>query len=607
MVKKRAFMGRWHMATVLYVSFVVFILLPIFIVTWFSVRSFNHVLFDNVTTRAMQTLEQVSYTVDKETSRMINTIATIANDDKLFATATSIHKQANQNQQASHEASMELDHQLSNYFHYTSEIISAVFFYRDGGTYAYKQSLGLQEDELRHAHWYEQTLDKVNKVQIFGAEDNLHPGSSGHMEITASISPKFPDSFNGVENVYFIFRGSVLQQLLRTQVSESGYFLVISPNGSIISSSSDELIMNQTSSHPLLKQAMSEQTGNYVQSEAGKQSFVSYLTSSQTGWKYIHVMPYDQMLASVKQVYNRTMLVSTVALIVFLFASWFWVRSMAKPILTLVRQMSRVKMGNFQVQLEASGPIEIYVLGHSFNEMTLRIQELIKEREIKEDERLNAEMSALQSQIGPHFLVNTLNAIKIMALMAKAPHIQKMTESLMHLVSSAFNRGGSYTTVREELQLLDDYFAIMRIRYGDRFEVHTEVEDEICQSMMLKLLLQPLVENSIVHGFHGLDRKGIIQIRGYKIGDRHFGITIRDNGNGFELEKELSTSKQRGDSFNGIGLTNVRSRIELQYGHEGRLMVRSEQGIGTQMELVLPLLADCPTGTTMKKEALIDV
>lgn len=592
MIKGISFSRRWHMATVLYVSFVVFILLPIVIVSWFSVRSFNNVLFENVTTRAMQTLEQVSYTVDKETSRIINTIATIANDDKLFATATSIHTQSEQNQQASHEASIDLDHQLSNYFHYTSEVIAALFFYRDGGTYAYKQSLSLNEDELRQASWYRQTLNMVNKVQIFGAEDNLLPGTSGHMEITASISPKFPDSFNRVENVYFIFRGSVLQQLLRTQVTEPGYFLVVSPNGSVITSSSDELITEKASGQALLARAMQGNTGNYVQNEGGKQSFVVYVTSSQTGWKYIHVMPYDQMLASVNHVYNRTMLVSTVGLLVFLLASWIWVRSMAKPILTLVRQMNRVKMGNFQVQLEASGPTEIFVLGHSFNEMTLRIQELIKEREIKETARLNAEMSALQSQIGPHFLVNTLNAIKIMALMAKAPHIQKMTESLMHLVSSAFNRGGNYTTVREELKLLDDYFTIMRIRYGDRFEVHTELEDEISESMMLKLLLQPLVENSIVHGFHGLDRKGFIHIRGYKLGDRYIGITIRDNGNGFE--GELTARKPGQETFNGIGLSNVHSRIELQYGHEGRLMIKSVPGEGTQIDLVLPLLSTSP-------------
>ncbi|WNR46292.1 sensor histidine kinase [Paenibacillus roseipurpureus] len=552
-------------------------------------RSFNDVLFDNVTTRAMQTLEQVSYTVDTEASRMVHTVATIANDDKLFATATTIHTQADRNQQASHEATLDLDHQLSNYFHYTSDVIAALFFYRDGGTYAYKQSLGLHEVALRQASWYGQSLRQVNKVQIFGAEDNLLPGTSGHMEITVSISPKFPDAFNNVENVYFIFRGSVLQQLLRTQVSEAGYFLVISPSGSVITSSSDELIANHTSRQTLLAQAMSEQTGNYVQSEGGKRSFVSYLTSTQTGWKYVHVMPYDQMLASVKHVYNRTMLLSTVALIVFLLASWFWVRSMAKPILTLVRQMNRVKMGNFQAQLEASGPTEIYVLGHSFNEMTLRIQELMKERKLKEEARLHAEMAALQSQIGPHFLVNTLNAIKIMALMAKAPHIQNMTESLMHLVASAFNRGGNLTTVHEELALLDDYFTIMRIRYGDRFDVYRNVDDDVGKAQILKLLLQPLVENSIVHGFHGLDRRGVIHIGVHKHGDRHLRITIRDNGNGFVQEKERTVHKLARDSFNGIGLRNVQSRIELHYGHEGKFMMSSVPGEGTNMELFLPL------------------
>lgn len=586
---------RWHMATVLYVSFVFMILLPIFIVTWFSVRSFNTVLFENVTTRAMQTLEQVSYSVDKETSRIVNTIATIANDEKMFTTATSIHSLTVSNQQASHEASQDLDHQLNTYFHYTSDIISAMFFFRDGGTYAYKQGLNLQEEELRKADWYQQTLRNRNKVQIFGAEDNRLPGSSGHMEITASIAPKFPTSFNMVESAYFIFRGSVLQQLLRTQVAEPGYFLVLAPNGAVVTSSEDDMIIHQTAKSTLLREAMSQPTGNYVRKEQGKQSFVIYMTSAQTGWKYIHVMPYDQLLAGVRHVYNRTMLVTTLGLVVFLIASWVWVRSMAKPILTLVRQMNRVKLGNFQVQIEASGPTEIYVLGHSFNEMTLRIQELIQEREKKEVERLAAEMTALQSQIGPHFLVNTLNAIKIMSLMVKAPQIQKMTEALMHLVSSAFNRGGNYTTLDDELQLLNDYFTIMRIRYGDRFDIHTDLSEEMKGFYMLRLLLQPLVENAIVHGFHGLDRKGVIHIQGHSVSERHILIRITDNGKGFVEDNDSTRMKQRQETFNGIGLQNVKQRMELHYGTECGLSVKSQPGVGTDIELLLPRLVSKPS------------
>ncbi|NRF91048.1 sensor histidine kinase [Paenibacillus frigoriresistens] len=582
------------MATVLYVSFVLFILLPICAVTWFSVRAFNSVLFNNVTTRAMQTLEQVSYSVDTETNRMITTIATIANDEKIFATATRIHQRAELSQQAGYEASIDLDHQLSNYFHYTPDIVATLFFYRDGGVYSYKQAAGLQEAELRQAKWYQQTLANINKVQIFGAEDNRMTGTSGHMEITASIAPKFPSSFNMVESVYFIFRGSVLQQLLRTRVPEPGYFVVIAPSGAVVTASHDEILQEGVARNDVLKKAMLQPSGNYVIGENGKQSFVVFMTSEQTGWKYVHVMPYEQMLSEVEDVYHRTMLVSTIGLIVFLIASWIWVRSMAKPILSLVRQMNRVKTGNFQVQIEASGPTEIYVLGLSFNEMTLRIQELIQEREKKEAERLNAEIAALQSQISPHFLVNTLNSIKIMAMMAKAPHIQKMTDALMQLVSSAFNRGGSYTTIAEEMSLLDDYFTIMRIRYGDRFEVRMEIDEEIKNLYVPRLLLQPLVENSIVHGFHGLDRKGIIVIQGFKMGERHVQINITDNGKGFEEEKELSDRKHRQESFNGIGLVNVHRRIELNYGVDGGLRVRSKPGEGTYIELLLPLIISKP-------------
>jgi two-component system sensor histidine kinase YesM len=583
---------RWHIATTLYVSFFLMIILPIFFVTWFAVRSFNSVLFENVTSRAMQTLEQVSYSLDSEASRIVNTVATIANDEKVFATATNLHSK---NQQTSYEASVELDYQLSNYFHYTSDIVAAMFFYRDGGIYYYKQFLGLRENELRASDWYKKSRTDMNRVHLFGAGANLQKGTTGRMDITAAVAPGYSPSFYAVENVYFIFRGGVFQQLLRTQVPEPGYFLVLSEDGTVITASEDGLIRDGASRLPAVQEALHRTRGDYVVKDHGKQSFVIYLTSEKTGWKYIHVIPYEEMLSDVRQVYNRTMLVSSLGLLVFLIASFFLVRSMAKPIKSLVRQMNRLKTGNFQeVRIEASGPVEVYVLGSSFNEMTARIEELIRQREEKEAQRSRAEITALQSQINPHFLVNTLNAMKIMAIMSKSANIQSMTEALMYLVSSAFDRGGSHTTVGEEFQLLEHYFTIMRIRYGDRFEVHRDIEEQIMNVFMLRLLLQPLVENSIVHGFHGLNRKGIISIRGRRMGDDRIEFVVEDNGKGFDGELEFLEREQSRDTFNGIGLRNVHRRVQLNYGTEFGLTVTSIIGEGTRISLLLPLLVEKP-------------
>ncbi|WP_219644388.1 sensor histidine kinase [Cohnella sp. CFH 77786] len=586
---------RWHIATILYVSFFLMLILPILFVTWFAVRSFNAVLYDNVTTRAMQTLEQVSYSLDSEASRIVHTIATIANDEKVFATATKLHASETGNPQASYEASVELDHQLSNYFHYTSDIAAALFFFRGGGVYEYKQFLGLREEDLRNSEWFKRSAANVNKVHLFGAGSNLGTGTPGRMDITVSVAPRFASSFYSVENAYFIFRGSVFQQLLRTKVPEPGYFLVLSKDGSVITASDDGMIRGGVGQVPAVREALRGPRGSYVVKDGGKRSFVLYLTSENTDWKYVHVIPYEEMLSDVRQVYNRTMLVSTLGLIVFLIVSFFLVRSIAGPIKSLVRQMNRLKTGNFQeVRIEASGPAEVFVLGSSFNEMTARIEELIREREEKEAQRSRAEITALQSQINPHFLVNTLNAMKIMAMMSKSVNIQKMTEALMYLVSSAFNRGGSHTTVDEELQLLEHYVTIMKMRYGDRFEIRMEIDGRIRGAYMLRLLLQPLVENSIVHGFHGLNRKGAIRIEGRLTEEGAVEFAVEDNGKGFEGEAELLGRETSGETFNGIGLRNVHRRIQLNYGPAYGMTIASSVGDGTRITLLLPWLEKDP-------------
>ncbi|MFD2615041.1 cache domain-containing sensor histidine kinase [Paenibacillus gansuensis] len=583
--RRRASIGQ-----ILYVSFFLMILVPILLVTFFAVRSFNQVLLNNINTRTMQTLEQVSYTMDSELRKMVYTVASIANDEKVMATATQLRRSPLKSQYA---VSRELDHQLHNYLHYTPDIASVTFFYAKSGTYSYKQDLNLSEAQWRQMDWYRETLGSRNKVHVYGGPESQPLNAKSNLYISAAVSPKYNLLFYDVENILFRFQASVLQRLLQSNVPSPGEFFVADKNGKLITSTANLPDNRPLSAYSYLGQALSgTYKGQYTDTINGRKAYILYLTSAQTGWKIVHTLDYEELFRQSKEVYRRTMLVSTIGLVFFLIVSFFLVRSMVKPISRLVRQMNRVKKGDMSAQIEASGPAEIFVLGSTFNDMVQRIQELMVEKEEKEKQKSKAEITALQSQINPHFLVNTLNSIRIMAMMTKSEHIRNMTDSLIHLLSSSFNRGGAYNTFREEIALLHHYMNIMKVRYGDRFDLDVEAEEGILGSYILKLMLQPIVENAIVHGLHEKEGKGAIKVSIRLEQDETVVVTVEDDGVGADMSEAWLDSGK--DLFTGIGLSNVHRRIRLNYGERYGLTLSSEPGAGTMVVLHLPNVTDLP-------------
>jgi two-component system sensor histidine kinase YesM len=301
------------------------------------------------------------------------------------------------------------------------------------------------------------------------------------------------------------------------------------------------------------------------------------------------------MVEQINAMYKRILAISAAGLIVFLLVSYLLVRSIVKPIGSLVNQMAAVKAGNLKAKIKESGPVETYVLGVTFNEMVAQLKASIQEIEDKETQKRLAEIASLQSQINPHFLLNTLNTIKLMASLSNAGNIRKMTEALTKLLSSAFNRGGMYTTVEDEIKLLDYYVQIMKIRYGDQFDIRYEIDPHTRSNRILKLLLQPIVENAIIHGLHERETRGIIQVEGTTFGTV-CQIVVRDNGRGMSpdvLQRLLAAKEQNvQESFNGIGLKNVHDRLRLNYGPAYGIAIESEQDKGTIVKVVLPNLRE---------------
>jgi two-component system sensor histidine kinase YesM len=230
--------------------------------------------------------------------------------------------------------------------------------------------------------------------------------------------------------------------------------------------------------------------------------------------------------------------------------------------------------------------------------MVSEIRRLTDERERQERERARLEMEALRLQINPHFLTNTLNSIRMMAAVSNAEPIRRMTAALMRVVSSSFRGDDRLAPLGEELDTLEQYILIMRVRYGDTFDVSMDMPVQMRGLLVLRMLLQPLVENSILHGLQGLDRRGRIGIAGREEKDPDMAdvivLEVRDNGRGISEESAaaaLSRAPERHRGMTTIGLYNVNRRILLNHGNGFGLDVTSEPGVFTSVRLRLPRIA----------------
>ena len=274
----------------------------------------------------------------------------------------------------------------------------------------------------------------------------------------------------------------------------------------------------------------------------------------------------------------------------YLFSSYF-LKNIIDPIHNTVEGMRLVEEGRLDVHVVPVGQAELRVMIHSFNRMTRRLKQLMQENEEEQQKKHEAEIRALQSQINPHFLVNSLNSIRFIAQVSRYEAIARMAEALIKILSCSFRSNVGFYTLDEELEVLDGFIYLMKIRYSDGFEIEYEIGEGCGSCMVPRLILQPIVENSIVHGFSGQEEElGKITVKA-RLEDQYLYITVRDNGKGMteeEIRRLLSNETAENEDYVSIGVTNVNTRLVLNYGDECTLQIRSEVGRYTETVLRIP-------------------
>ena len=257
--------------------------------------------------------------------------------------------------------------------------------------------------------------------------------------------------------------------------------------------------------------------------------------------------------------------------------------------------MHEVEKGNLQVELKAKDTDEIGMLYQSFNFMLRNMKALVKEQYENGKAIKSAELKALQAQINPHFLYNTLDLINWEAMDHNAPEIAEISRALARYYKISLNRGEDIITLNEELRHVETYVQIQNYRFDNRISLHIDVPEELRSLKIQKIVLQPLVENSILHGMLMLEQgeKGTVTITGWKQSGDLF-LTVKDEGVGMPASqlRNILTDKPVVDRH-GYGIRNIHKRLQLQYGEKYGLHFDSTPGKGTTVTIRIPI--DPPT------------
>lgn len=421
-------------------------------------------------------------------------------------------------------------------------------------------------------------LDFDADTMIFSLVQELNP---------LQISPWTPNDVRGLSTDAVLvvnFTDDMMRDMFGTGSSvEGSFYCVSSPDGTVVSHT-DPGKQGKREPLPWLETALRERRGSLLLSYGGERMVVCYAVSEVTGWVAASVTPVNSLLNKVSRIQYFTAAVWAFLFFAAMSLASVFSRRITRPVEHLVSAMREMGRGEFGRRLPTSGNDEMQYLTEKYNEMGERIQTLIRENYESEIRKKESEIMALNLQLNPHFLYNTLNIINLMALEEGNDEVSKMLISLSEMLRYTFRNRQELVTFEEEYRWLRNYISIMQMRYEGRFEPCYEVEKEVLGRKLPKLLLQPLVENAIIHGFKGMDSGGVVTLCA-AVCQGWLTITLRDNGRGMDAD-ELEAA-MRGD-HSRIGLSNALRRLHLIYGGAASLEVETRPGEGTLIRIRIP-------------------
>ncbi|MFC3802627.1 sensor histidine kinase [Cohnella sp. GCM10012308] len=397
-----------------------------------------------------------------------------------------------------------------------------------------------------------------------------------------------PDVFLTVNLNESLVRDIVEENLIDNQV---GMYLLDDSGAEIVRPTHASHVFDE---EPAFMSAMSQSDGKgffRFSDRSGDRQLVNYAHLTMNGgWSLVGIQSEAALLKPMKNIRWLILIIMAACVVVALLFSKLLSDVLLKPLYKLHRLMVKVEQNDLEVRFESPYEDEVGHVGHKFNRMLEQIQTLIEEVKASEQEKRKSEIKALQSQIEPHFLYNTLNTIYWKSESEEYSDVQEMIFSLSLLFRLGLNNGNEITTLEKELDHVRQYLIIQQKCYEDRFDFSIELEDpELLGMPILKILLQPLVENSILHGLEHVRENGKISIDVRREG-AYLLLRVADNGTGMDVEQVLRRMNDTDTpTKGGYALANVRARLQLTYGVQATMTLSSVPSQETAVSLLIPL------------------
>ncbi|WP_339278835.1 sensor histidine kinase [Paenibacillus sp. FSL W8-1187] len=392
----------------------------------------------------------------------------------------------------------------------------------------------------------------------------------------------------------------IARQLRQSELQGSGSVVLLDADNRIMAGPPQWELNRPISDYLPGLPALSGEGGSLTYGEGDGRSTILYRSLNSADWKLAGIIPFEEYRSQNRYFLTLAAIAVCIALLFVIVVVGFIVRKVTGPLSSLTRQLRHAHPDEPLPVLPVTTIDEVGQLVISYNRLSAKIANLTEEVKRSESLKKEADLLALQAQINPHFLYNTLSSVQWMALMNQDGRTAEMVGALSDFLRFSLNKGREYCTVAQEFSHVDSYVKVQSIRYPDRFELVSSVREELLERPMLKLLLQPLIENALLHGILKRPEPGRIEVEAEAAEDGALRFIVRDNGVGIPEEKldALRTLLGRrmlpgldadtGGDYGSYGLRNVHNRLLLHYGPEAGLHLDSSPGVGTTVSFRLP-------------------
>lgn len=562
-------------------SFTVMTVLVLFFISFILYNKFNRTAEKNTSLGNQQVIYQVASNLEY----YIRSMTTVF---------TSVENQIKSTGELPDDS---LNERLDTIFHTREDLVTIGLFTEAGQRLTSLPATDMRSNtHLTAQSWFRSAIENPNHLSFSVPHvQNLFKGKyKWVVSMSKGIKLKMAngEEMNAVLLVDANFK--MIDDLSRSvKLGQKGYAYIIDDSaGNIIYHPQQQLIYAGLK-YENVEQALKYTYGSYFDNSTGVDRLITIQTVNNVGWKIVGVSYMDEIVTTRKEISTFLLWLLLAVMAFVLLITLYMSAKISQPIKRLEKSMQLVERGNFDIHIPIRGDDEVGRLSRRFNLMVNRIRELMNQNIYEQEAKRKSELEVLQSQIHPHFLYNTLNSVVRLAGTGKNEDVITMITSLSRFFRISLSKGERFITVADELEHIRNYLIIQKMRYKNKFEYVIEAEEEALECRTLKLVLQPLVENSIYHGIEPSADEGFIRISACVV-EGKLRLQVEDNGLGIASDKlkGLLVDAARISEGSGIGLRNVHERIRLNYGEDYGLHIVSMREEGTTVNVWLPCLQE---------------